>query len=188
MKPWERQPGESAPAYAAAWEYFQMGSERSLATVARKFNKSKTLLARWSTRWRWTERAEAYDRHLYRLELQAQNKAIAAEVEMWEKRRSEQREREWSAAEALVSRAYQMMQHPLTTTTEDEGRTIIQPTRWSIRDVAVFLDTASKLARRAAEMDTDDKKVTAKLEKAMNEFFDQLEAKLPEDIYGLVLT
>lgn len=187
MKPWERQSGESAPAYAAAWAYFQMGSERSLSAVARNFHKSKTLLARWSVRWRWAERAEAYDRHLHRLALDAQNKALAEEVERWEKRRSEQREREWSAAEALLSRAQQMLQLPLTITTEDEGRTVIQPARWSMRDVALFLDVASKLARRAAEMDTDNQKVDAKLKKALNEFFDKLETTLPEDLYGLVL-
>ena len=95
MQPWERQPGESAQAYQAALTYFEMGAERSLDAVARNLNKSRSLLARWSVDWSWTDRAEAYDRHLSRLRLEAQTRALAEEVERWEQRRAEQREREW---------------------------------------------------------------------------------------------
>ena len=114
MQPWERQRGESAQAYQAAWAYFEMGADRSLDAVARNLHKSRSLLARWSADWSWVERAEAYDRHMNRLALEAQAKALADEVRIWEQRRAEQREREWSAAEALLTRAQQMLQHPLT--------------------------------------------------------------------------
>jgi hypothetical protein len=164
-----------------------MGADRSLDAVARKLNKSRSLLARWSVDWSWTERAEAYDRHLNRLALEAQTQALAEEVRVWEERRAEQRDREWQMAEVLLQRATQMAQHPITETIEDEGRTIIMPARWSQKDIAYFIEVASKLARRAAEMEDDGQKVDARLKKEFTAFYDTLKAKLPPDLYWLVV-
>jgi hypothetical protein len=61
LKPWERQPGESAPAFEARWSYLQMGPNRSIDAVVRKWNKSRSLIGKWSGRWRWVEAARAYD-------------------------------------------------------------------------------------------------------------------------------
>lgn len=187
MKPWERQPGESAPAYQAAWAYFEMGPDRSISAVAQKLSKSRTLIARWSSDWGWTGRAGAYDRHLNHLRLEAQTKALAEEVERWEARRAEQREREWEAAEALLERARQMMAQPLTVTIEEDDRVVTHPARWTMKDVAVFFETASKLARRAAEMETDSQRSDAYVKKELNAFFDKLKSKLPDDVYFMVL-
>lgn len=187
MHPWERRRGESAQAYQAARLYFEMGADRSLEAVARNLTKSRSLIAKWSSQWSWPERAEAYDRHMDRLAFEAQTRALAEEVRVWEARRAEQREREWRMAELLLQRAELMSRHPVTETIEQDGRTVIMPVRWSQKDIAFFVDVASKLARRAADMDTDDRKVDARLNKEFSEFFDKLKAKLPPDIYWLVL-
>lgn len=64
-KPWEQQPGESAPAYQAFAAYRDMpATERSVRAVAQKFDKSRTLIGRWSSNHKWVERVSAYDRHL----------------------------------------------------------------------------------------------------------------------------
>jgi hypothetical protein len=59
-KAWDRQPGESASAYAAFREY-QWQERRSVRDVARQLNKSVTLIGRWSTRWNWVARVAAFD-------------------------------------------------------------------------------------------------------------------------------
>jgi hypothetical protein len=64
---WERQENESAKAYEAFCVYRDMGSQRSLAEVVRKYNKSVSLLGRWSSQWKWVERSVAYDREQDRI-------------------------------------------------------------------------------------------------------------------------
>jgi hypothetical protein len=61
VKPWDRQPGETGPAYEAFVTYRDLGYARSTASVAQKLGKSKTLMDRWSGLWNWVERTEAWD-------------------------------------------------------------------------------------------------------------------------------
>lgn len=58
---WEQQPTESSPAFQAFAHYRDQGMGRTEAAVARSLNKSRQLMDRWSTRWRWDERARAWD-------------------------------------------------------------------------------------------------------------------------------
>ena len=44
---WERQPGESGPAFEAFAAYRDMGEKRTISAVARQLNKSGTLCHRW---------------------------------------------------------------------------------------------------------------------------------------------
>lgn len=62
--PWEQQPGESAKAFQAFAAYRDMGVERSNAKVAQLLGKSKTLIDRWSSAWKWVERVRSYDREM----------------------------------------------------------------------------------------------------------------------------
>lgn len=57
---WERQPYETAVAFAAFVTYRDMGPSRSHARVGRKLGKSTTLMNRWSSQWSWVQRVEAY--------------------------------------------------------------------------------------------------------------------------------
>lgn len=59
-KPFERQEGESEKAYQAFRTYIDLGADRSLAAVGQKLRKSKALMERWSSRWKWVRRVEAY--------------------------------------------------------------------------------------------------------------------------------
>lgn len=80
INPWERQPGESEKAYEAFCIYRDAGEKRSINMVYQKCTKSVSLLRRWSVRWRWVERAAAYDKDLERQRHKERRKQ-AAEAE-----------------------------------------------------------------------------------------------------------
>jgi len=64
---WERQPKESSQRFAAFTAYRDQpaeGRDRSLRAVARRLDKSYTLVSRWSREDGWQRRIAAYDRHL----------------------------------------------------------------------------------------------------------------------------
>ena len=66
--PWERQPEESEPAFAAFAEYRDYerntGEKRSIPKVAQRLSKSVALCKRWSSRNDWPARTGAWDGHL----------------------------------------------------------------------------------------------------------------------------
>lgn len=77
--PWEKQVGESNPAWAAFVLYRDLGPERTLLKVSKQIAKNQTLVKRWSVRNNWIERCDEYDRYL-------------------DRRRREQEEEEWQIA------------------------------------------------------------------------------------------
>lgn len=107
--PWERQPGEPARAYAAFCIYRDLPpSERSLRAVADRLYGVKPDAKRrrvpgqihqWSTRWRWVERAAAWDDEQDRRAREAQLRAVR-----------EMRERHIREAMALQQKALQRLQ------------------------------------------------------------------------------
>lgn len=65
---WERQESESAPAFAAFVHYRDLGPKRSLLKAYQQHKPDAEMLSgiwsEWSAKWRWLERALAYDDHL----------------------------------------------------------------------------------------------------------------------------
>ena len=70
---WERQQGESTQAYEAFATYRDMGTERSIRSVAQKLGKSSTIIGRWSSTWKWVDRVREWDNELAR---EAKAKAV----------------------------------------------------------------------------------------------------------------
>jgi hypothetical protein len=58
---WYRQTNESHQAYEAFSTYRDMGPARSLKKVCEALDKSWGLISRWSGRWYWVDRVEAFD-------------------------------------------------------------------------------------------------------------------------------
>lgn len=78
LKPWDRQPGESEPAYAAFRAFLHMNENnkfRNVSELAKQLSKSRQLLVGWKGKWKWQERADAWDREV----LEQEKKTIASE-------------------------------------------------------------------------------------------------------------
>ena len=58
---WERQVGESAKAYSAFSKYRDLSEKRTLAKVASMSGCSSQNIERWSRRWFWVARVQAFD-------------------------------------------------------------------------------------------------------------------------------
>lgn len=69
---WTRWKGETRQAFQAFTAYLDAGMGRSNAKVARGLGKSTTIINRWSSRWYWVRRAEAYDAMLEQERVDAQ--------------------------------------------------------------------------------------------------------------------
>jgi hypothetical protein len=59
-EPWERQPNETEQAFAAFRAALELGPTRSNAKVAQSAGKHKSLIDRWSRRWKWQQRFAAH--------------------------------------------------------------------------------------------------------------------------------
>ncbi|NJN65567.1 MAG: hypothetical protein HC884_02065 [Chloroflexaceae bacterium] len=146
---WERQPGEGKQAYEAARVYFELGPRRSLAEVARMLGKSRGTIKGYSSRYRWRERARAFDAQGVPPEEVGQLSATGAtavacspapgEGDRAHPHRQTREELEWEMSQALLARVREMLVVPLS------------ELRWSPRDVAVYFDLAMDLMQRAAK-------------------------------------
>lgn len=147
----ERQPRESAKAFAAFSLYLAMGPERrSLAAVAEKLGKSKVMMEKWSHKFDWSARVAAHGAHLALVEREAAEALVRAKGVDWAKRYDELRESEWKARCELVDLAWEVIR------------------RWrskeercgSLEGLARLLDLMSTLGRRACEVATERKELT----------------------------
>ena len=91
----EQQPKESHKAFAAFSLYLSMGPERSTEAVAKKLAKSEQLVRRWSSRWDWTDRVQAYATHMALVERESTEALLRAKSVDWLQRQEEHRAEEW---------------------------------------------------------------------------------------------
>jgi len=112
----ERQPRESAKAFAAFSVYRDMGPERSLAAVAEKLGKSKVMMEKWSRKFHWPARVAAHGAHLAMFEREAAE--AVARKEGAEAARTEARVKEeaWREGEELIAMAREFKQRWRDTT------------------------------------------------------------------------
>lgn len=143
-----------------------LGGARSLDAVSQELGKSTDLMARWSGRWGWVASAAAYDAHMAAIAQAAREAQAAADAAEWERRRGELRHQEWQASQKLMGRANEMLAWPTERVTKVEKEvkrpdgkliqeiTITEPVGWRAGDIPEYVETASKIARLAAEMET----------------------------------
>lgn len=123
MNPWERQTNETSRAYEAFAIYRDMGADRSLAKVGRELGKSKAQMEKWSKKYSWVARAEAWDLEEDRLIRVALTKDIGA-----------MRKRHADVARAMLMKAARA----LSKIPDDEIKA---------SDISRMVDVATKLER-----------------------------------------
>lgn len=99
---WDRQPGESAPAYRAFREYLLQGGERSTRGVAQALSKSDSLVRRWSAANRWVARVDAF-------EAEAAGRQDEAVLDELAERGRRQAELATTALEAMAAPSLELM-------------------------------------------------------------------------------
>lgn len=123
VKPWERQPDETAKQFEAFCTYRDLGKTRSQEATAEKLSKSRALVSRWSSKNNWVERVAAWEEEqdrLIRIEL---TKDIGA-----------MRKRHADIAQAMLVKA----SRALLKIPDDEIKA---------SDISRMVETASKLER-----------------------------------------
>ena len=164
---WQRQKGESEQAYEAFSLYRDLphgaaisGKQslgpmpRSGVRVGQELGKSATLLERWSSRWQWVHRAEAYDRHLEVTCLEARAAARRDATERMEERRIAYRDDAANLYERLLERAHEMLTFPLAeeevVERGDGTRVVLKPVSWSLNTLPRMLSALEQLAGYAS--------------------------------------
>jgi hypothetical protein len=99
----EQQARESDKAFAAFRAYLDMGPQRSLAAVGKKLGKSQGLMERWSAKFEWPARVQAYmamvaEQERLAIEVRAVEKAVE-----WEKMHEGVRREAWKEAEETIA-------------------------------------------------------------------------------------
>lgn len=167
----ERQERESDKAFAAFKTYLELGPERSLAVVADKLDKSKTMIERWSRKFDWPARVQAHSAHLADIERKtAEALAVQAGTD-WAKRQEQHREDEWQTRTELIGLAREAIE------------------RWkknaarcgTLEGIARLLDLASKLGRVSSGLSLEP---AEKPDEADAAFMIQIEVAL-DKIYGV---
>jgi len=122
---WERQPGESTKAYAAFCVYRDLGTERSLEKAGQMLDKPRTRkwLGEWSAKYKWVERAKAYDDYIEKRKREEKEKAIL-----------EMADRQARLAIAFQQRVAQRLQE-------------LDPSELSPSDLARWFEIAAKIER-----------------------------------------
>ena len=166
----QQQPRESDKAFAAFAIYLGIGPERSLATVAAKVGKSKTMIERWSRKFDWPARVQAHTAHLTEIERKAAEAVAIQNGVDWAKRQEEHREDEWQTRTELIGLAREAIE-----------RWKKNPARCgTLEGIARLLDLASKLGRVSSGLSLEPAEKPGEEETA---FMIQIEVAL-EKIYG----
>lgn len=132
-------------------------------------------------RGRWFERAEAWDKYIA-------TEARAAEEATLLERQRVQREREWNLSSKLEERIEQMLRFPLATVTRPEpdgSVTIVEPVKWSQRDIATFAKSMMDLGRMSSELETSRDVLDVHL--GVKELLDALPPTLRETVRRHIL-
>lgn len=146
VRPWDRLPHEPADSFAVFAALREMPpDDRVVADAVQKALKvSKgevpSKYYKYQTEYKWEERLWAFD--VYQ-DQKAQ--------EVWVERRKIEREREWNLAHKMVEVAQAML---------DKATNELESVSWRASDIPKLVETSSKLARLAAQMELSSTKIS----------------------------
>lgn len=168
MRAFEQQPGESSKAFAAYKAYRDAGPGRTLKAAAAAFygaeeasESQHTQLRRWSSRFEWRARVQAYEDWLEMHRLSAIEEHEASKAGEFAQRHLALKEKLLENAEMFAEQANKMLQWPLSDQRvvrgegENEGDTyIFLPARWGKDTAARYQATVANFL--GTEKDPDE--------------------------------
>lgn len=172
----EPMPKESEVAFSYYCTYRDLGETRSIRAVLDKIGKKSNYqrsLERYSSIFRWIDRARAYDTKDEIIKEQVTVAILVNEQLSLADRRQTLRETSWQIAVDLFDKARQMLAWPISVVHKEEKgqdengafvtRITIEPIRWKMSDVAAMADTANRIARLAVDLPTEIIDITSEL-------------------------
>lgn len=167
MRAFEQQPGESAKAFAAYKAYRDLGAGRTLKTAAAAFygveeatESQHTQLRRWSSRFDWRARVQAYEDWLEMHRLSAIEEHEASKAGELAQRHLALKEKLLENAELFAEQANKMLQWPLSDQRvirgegENEGDThIFMPAKWGKDTAARYQATVANYLGAEKELE-----------------------------------
>jgi hypothetical protein len=121
--PWLRLPArqgkddatETAKPYAAFQMYYTLSpNQRSLRQVASQLKKRETLMEKWSSRFFWVRRTEAWDRYQAEIVSAECERKRRQDAEKWTRREEEVLDQDFRAGRHMVFQGVQTMKLPAT--------------------------------------------------------------------------
>src|SRR5688572_14622428 len=129
----ERQPNESAKAYAAFRAYCEMGSERTAEKVAAKYKRSVSLIRRWAAVHKWTARVKLHDQRIQSKLTEEEDRALRKQAGQWAKRQIELREQQYELGLQLLEKFRQV--YGLSIRPRRRGKSTIKEINVSVADL-----------------------------------------------------
>lgn len=145
-----------------------MGTDRSIDYAYRKWHQEHTHKAfeegkkqRASNSWRkgagkyhWEERAAAYDAWMIEEKQKIRRKLEQEELQKWEERARALRDRKWELSEELNKLCrrgflYPLDQQIINQTDDGKQVVIVQPQKWTFRDMVAAAEASADLGDRA---------------------------------------
>ncbi len=155
---WERQPGETDKAYAAFVLYRDMHPSSRTMDAVRETLGQRTVrgLELWSSRFAWLERVKAYDAWVETIRRDERERGYREDERLKFQRRRELVETEMTIVTKAMERVQQGLSGPMFRQKVVDGETgqvtIIEPTKWTFRDLAAVFVLADRRGRLALEM------------------------------------
>ena len=137
---------ETAKAFAAFKAYCDLGPDRTTEAVAKKFQKSVSLIRRWATKHQWSARAKDFDQHLQKIAHEAEEAALHKSAGKWAVRIAAVREKDYQMAQQVRAKALRILK--------------AKETKATFGDAVRALKIASDLERLACNMATGKTEVT----------------------------
>ena len=146
IKPYDRQPTDTDKSWAAFCMYRDMGRERGLEKLLKKYPESTPksylrVLKLWSAKHKWVKRCRVFDEE----ELERESITLR---DLRLKRRLEMEKKAWDKHKNYEAKAKQVLSIPVAkSVTSEDGKTIYNPTdKWSLKDAIALDEYAHRLA------------------------------------------
>jgi hypothetical protein len=181
MALWDRQRGEPPVAFECFTVFRDLLAERSIdkAYEARRgaplrgSTRAPSSWFVWSSKWKWTARAEAYDVHIDMLRQVAIQSATKEHGRELAQLRVDHKHFEAAVSNKMMQRVMDILNHPLTrektrekTIKSDDGKVtqnfykIIHPAKFSYNSAAILAIAASKIGRAGLDIGDDETDIT----------------------------